>query len=384
MRVIVVGCGQVGSSLAYRLYKMGHEVVVIDRNEKAFDNLLDDFRGRTVNGDVLTRQVLRRAEVRDADALFALTGFDPLNALLAYIARSKYSVMNVAARNNDPRHLALQESLGVPVIATPIWITDNLSDLLPLQSAQPASTSLVPHDRHGNRSTPMKVLIIGGEATGEQLAALLINQKINVCLVENRPDILAQLHRELPTGAIYEDNPMDLRVLEHAGIRDANVLVACTSSDADNVALCYLAKTGYQVPRTIGRINNPRHAWLFSEEMHVNVALNESSILAHLIEEEMTLGDMMTLLKLRRGRYALVEIVIPPGAKAVGTAIKDTQFPENCVIATIFRKGETIVPSGATIFEVGDEVLAITDSAGREGLEELFGEPESTDSNGDG
>ena len=384
MRMIVVGCGQVGSSLAYRLYKMGHEVVVIDRNEKAFDNLLDDFRGRTVNGDVLTRQVLRRAEVRDADALFALTGFDPLNALLAYIARSKYSVMNVAARNNDPRHLALQESLGVPVIATPIWITDNLSDLLPLQSAQPASTSLVPHDRHGNRSTPMKVLIIGGEATGEQLAALLINQKINVCLVENRPDILAQLHRELPTGAIYEDNPMDLRVLEHAGIRDANVLVACTSSDADNVALCYLAKTGYQVPRTIGRINNPRHAWLFSEEMHVNVALNESSILAHLIEEEMTLGDMMTLLKLRRGRYALVEIVIPPGAKAVGTAIKDTSFPENCVIATIFRKGETIVPSGATIFEVGDEVLAITDSAGREGLEELFGEPESADSNGDG
>jgi len=378
--MIVVGCGQVGSSLAYRLYKMGHEVVVIDRNEKAFDNLLDDFRGRTVNGDVLTRQVLRRAEVREADALFALTGFDPLNALLAYIARSKYSVMNVAARNNDPRHLALQESLGVPVIATPIWITDNLSDLLPLQSAQPASTSLVPHDRHGNRSTPMKVLIIGGEATGEQLAALLINQKINVCLVENRPDILAQLHRELPTGAIYEDNPMDLRVLEHAGIRDANVLVACTSSDADNVALCYLAKTGYQVPRTIGRINNPRHAWLFSEEMHVNVALNESSILAHLIEEEMTLGDMMTLLKLRRGKYALVEIVIPPGAKAVGTAIKDTQFPENCVIATIFRKGETIVPSGATIFEVGDEVLAITDSAGRERLEELFGEPELVDS----
>jgi trk system potassium uptake protein TrkA len=378
--MIVVGCGQVGSSLAYRLYKMGHEVVVIDRNKKAFENLLDDFRGRTVNGDVLTRQVLRRAEVREADALFALTGFDPLNALLAYIARSKYSVMNVAARNNDPRHLALQESLGVPVIATPIWITDNLSDLLPLQSAQPESTSLVPHDRHGNRSTPMKVLIIGGEATGEQLAALLINQKINVCLVENRPDILAQLHRELPTGAIYEDNPMDLRVLEHAGIRDANVLVACTSSDADNVALCYLAKTGYQVPRTIGRINNPRHAWLFSEEMHVNVALNESSILAHLIEEEMTLGDMMTLLKLRRGRYALVEIVIPPGAKAVGTAIKDTSFPENCVIATIFRKGETIVPSGATIFEVGDEVLAITDSAGREGLEELFGEPELVDS----
>ena len=78
MRVIIVGCGQVGSTLAYRLYKMGHQVVVIDRNENAFDNLPDDFRGRTINGDVLTRQVLRRAEVREADALFALTGSDPL------------------------------------------------------------------------------------------------------------------------------------------------------------------------------------------------------------------------------------------------------------------------------------------------------------------
>ena len=383
MRVIVVGCGQVGSSLAYRLYKMGHQVVVIDVNEKAFDYLSDDFKGRTINGDVLTRQVLRRAEVREADALFALTGSDPLNALLAYIARSRYSVMNVAARNNDPRHLALQESLGVPVIATPIWMTDSLPDLLSTKAAQTARSNLAQLDRHGNRSTTMKVLIIGGESTGEQLAALLLNQKINVCLVENRPNVLAQLHQELPTDVIYEGNPMDLQPLENAGIWNVNVVVACTSSDADNVALCYLAKTCYQVPRTIGRINNPRHAWLFSEELHVDVALNESSILAHLIEEEMTLGDMMTLLKLRRGKYALVEIVIPPGAKAVGVAIKDIPFPEECVIATIFRKGETIVPRGVTIFEVGDEVLAITDSDGREGLEELFGEPESADSEGE-
>ena len=380
MRIIVVGCGQVGSKLAQRLFKLGHEIVVIDRNEKAFDNLSDDFRGRTVNGDVLTRKVLHRAEVKDADALFALTGFDPLNALIAYIAQSEYSVMKVAARNNDPRHLSLQESLGVPVITTPIWITDSPADLLALRANPPENTAIVTQDRHGNRSKTMKVLIIGGEATGEQLAALLLNQKINVCLVENRQDILAQLHKELPTDAIYEDNPLDLQVLEHAGIRDADVVVACTSSDADNVVLCNLAKTRYQVPRTIGRINNPRHAWLFSEERLVDVALNESSILAHLIEEEMTLGDMMTLLKLRRGKYALVEIVIPPQAKAVGATIKDTRFPKNCVIAAIFRKGKTIVPSGSTIFEVGDEVLAITDSAGRDGLEELFRAPESADS----
>jgi trk system potassium uptake protein TrkA len=218
----------------------------------------------------------------------------------------------------------------------------------------------------------LNVLIVGGEATGAQLAALLLDQKIDVCLVENRREILAQLHQELPTEVIYEDNPMDLQVLENAGIRDVNVMVACTSSDANNVALCYLARQLYQVPRTIGRINNPRHAWMFTEEMHIDVALNESSILAHLIEEEMTLGDMMTLLKLRRGRYSLVEVVLPDGARAAGQQIKEIPLPENSIIAAIFRKGETIVPRGVTVLEVGDEVLAVTDAAGQAKLAELF------------
>ena len=218
----------------------------------------------------------------------------------------------------------------------------------------------------------MNVLIVGGGPTGAQMAGFLVDQKINVSLVENRRDMLKQLHQELPTEAIYEDNPMDLQALENAGIRNSDVLVACTSSDADNVVLCYLARTRFNVPRTIGRINNPRHAWLFTEEMHVNVALNESSILAHLIQEEMSLGDMMTLLKLRRGQYSLVELVLPPGAKVVGKAIKDIKLPEKLVIAAIFRKGETIVPRGVTVLEVGDEILAVTDAASQEKLAELF------------
>jgi len=218
----------------------------------------------------------------------------------------------------------------------------------------------------------MKVLIAGGDSTGAQLAYLLLEQKIEVCLVEHRPEVLNQLHLELPTEVIYEDNATDPEVLEEAGIHNADVLVACTSNDADNLVLCYLAHTLYHVPRTIGRINNPRHAWLFNEKLHVNVALNESSILAHLIEEEMSLGDMMTLLKLRRGQYALVEVMIPPGAKAAGTAIKDLPLPDQCVIAAIIRKGNMIVPRGATKIEVGDEVLAITDKIGEDKLAELF------------
>ena len=111
----------------------------------------------------------------------------------------------------------------------------------------------------------MKVLIAGGEPTGSQLASLLLDEKHEVCVVEHRAEILSRLHLELPTEAIYEDNATDLKVLEDAGIRDADVLVACTSRDADNLVLCYLADKLYNVPRTIGRINNPRHAWLFNK-----------------------------------------------------------------------------------------------------------------------
>lgn len=136
MKVIIVGCGQVGARLAYQLYKMGHQVVVIDQEEKAFDHLPEDFQGRIITGDVLSKTVLHRAEVNDADALFALTNSDPLNALIAFIVRSEYSVSTVAARNNDPRQLSLQEAFGITVIGTPGWRADSVVDLLSGEAVQ--------------------------------------------------------------------------------------------------------------------------------------------------------------------------------------------------------------------------------------------------------
>ena len=126
------------------------------------------------------------------------------------------------------------------------------------------------------------------------------------------------------------------------------------------------------MPRTIARINNPRNAWLFGPQFHVDVALNQAETMAGLIVEEMSMGDMMTLLKLRRGQYSVVEEKIPPGAKALGMAIKDLPLPENCVIAAIIRRGKVIVPRGVTTLEVGDEVLAVTDRKGAEQLSALF------------
>ncbi len=225
----------------------------------------------------------------------------------------------------------------------------------------------------------MFVVIAGGGRTATYLATLLLTQNHQVRLIEHRQEVLARLHRELPTEVIYEGNAVDPPVLLQAGIRQAHVLAACTSSDVDNLVLCYFGRTRYQVPRTIARINNPRNAWLFDQKFHVDVALNQAEILATLIEEEMALDNMTILLRLRRGRYSLVQEEIHDGAPAVGVAIKDLPLPPNSVIAAIIRQDQVLIPRGITQFQAGDEVLAIVDREAAEDLAHLFGPPRSDD-----
>jgi trk system potassium uptake protein TrkA len=221
----------------------------------------------------------------------------------------------------------------------------------------------------------MFVLIAGGGRTGTQLAMTLLAQNHQVRVVEHRRDVLARIHHELPTEVIYEGVPTDPEVLERAGIRRVEAMAAVTTSDADNLTLCFLARELYDVPRTIARVNNPRAAWLFDQRFHVDVAVNQAGIMSSLIEEEMSLGDMMTLLKLRRGQYSLVEEKIPAGARAIGIAIKDLKLPDQCVIAAIIRKGEIVIPRGVTQLEVGDEVLAVVGRDAADDLAALFARP---------
>jgi trk system potassium uptake protein len=218
----------------------------------------------------------------------------------------------------------------------------------------------------------MFVLIAGGGRTGAQLARLLLSQNHQVHLVDNRRDVLARIHRELPTEVIFEGNPLDLEVMEQAGINKADVVAACTTSDDANLVICYIARKSYNVRRTIARVNNPRSAWLFNDTFNVDVAVNQAEILAQLIEEEMSMGDMITLMKLRRGNYSIVEEKIAVGAPAIGIQIKALGLPERCVVAAIIRKGEVIVPRGITTLEAEDEVLAVTDPDGARLLCDLF------------
>lgn len=218
----------------------------------------------------------------------------------------------------------------------------------------------------------MFVLIYGGGRVGSHLATLLLELGHKVRLLEDREDVIEKLHRELPTEMIYEGDPLDPRILEEAGIREVDVFVTASADDGGNLAVAYLAKNKFEVPRIIGRVNNPRYAWLFTPEMGVDIGLNQADILARLIEEEMSLGDMMPLLKLRRGEYLLVEEKVPEGAPAIGVMIKDLDLPDHCVIAAIIRGGKVVVPRGITALEPEDEVLAVVDRPAADHLAKLL------------
>ncbi len=221
----------------------------------------------------------------------------------------------------------------------------------------------------------MIVIVVGGGNTGSHLARVLLDAGHQVKVIEERATLLEKLKQELPAESIIEGDGSSPTVLEKAGVMQANALAAVTGSDDTNLVITSLARFEFNVPRVIARVNNPKNAWLFNAEMGVDVFLNQAEILAQLVAEEMSLGDMMTLLKLRRGNYSVVEEKIPPGAKGIGMALKDIQFEEQCVIAAIIRDGKMTLPRGDSIFQEGDEIVAIASPEGAKTLAELLAHP---------
>ncbi len=221
----------------------------------------------------------------------------------------------------------------------------------------------------------MFVIIVGGGKTGSQLALQLLSGGHQVKVIEDRESVLERLRQELPPEALVAGDGSSPSVLEAAGVDHAQVLAAVTGEDEANLVITTLARYEFNVPRTIARVNNPKNAWLFNAEMGVDVALNQADILAKLIAEEMSLGDMMTLLKLRKGEYSLVEEKVHPSAPMAGKNLREIDLPSECVLVAILRKGHLIIPRGDTVLEPVDEVIALVHTRQLGKLAVLLGPP---------
>jgi trk system potassium uptake protein len=220
----------------------------------------------------------------------------------------------------------------------------------------------------------MNVIVVGGGKVGMHLAGLLLTGGHRVRIIESRPEKIPILQSELSAEVVLCGSGTDPNLLESAGISQAQVVAAVTGSDETNLVVASLARFEFNVPRIIARVNNPKNAWMFTPQMGVDVALNQSDLMAHLIAEEMSLGDMMTLLKLRKGQYSLVEEKIAPHAAVVGQAINSLNLPSECALSAIIRQGQLIIPHGETVLLAYDEVLALVHSGQAEQLASLLGE----------
>lgn len=205
----------------------------------------------------------------------------------------------------------------------------------------------------------MHILIIGGGKVGTYLAGLLLSGGHQVKIIEGSEAEHPRIRKELPEDILIKGKGTDPEILKSAGITEADVVAAVTRYDEMNLVITSLAKFEFHVPRTIARVNIPKNAWLFTPAMGVDVTLNQADLMAHLIAEEMTLGDMKTLLKLQKGEYSLVENPVAAGSLASGKMIRELKLPSQCVISAIIREGNLVIPRGDTVLHVGDEVLAV-------------------------
>jgi trk system potassium uptake protein TrkA len=196
MNIIVVGCGRVGSALAYSLCKKGHQVAVVDQVASAFDNLPADFRGRMEEGDVLARDVLQRAGIQHIDALAAVTNSDAVNIVVARVARVEYHVPNVVARNYDSVWRPLYEVFGLQVVSPAGWGAQRIEELL-------ASPSLRAVFSPGNAEVEIYELVVPEAWHGRSVQELLPeSQCVTVALSRAGRAVLPACALQLEAGDV--------------------------------------------------------------------------------------------------------------------------------------------------------------------------------------
>jgi trk system potassium uptake protein TrkA len=217
----------------------------------------------------------------------------------------------------------------------------------------------------------MLAIIVGGGRGGSYLAQDLQAQGYQVKVVDRRPEIVAKLRQEVE-GEVVCGNGCSPLVLEQIGTAKADLVVALTHDDEDNLVVCRLAKRHFQVPRVIARVSNPRNEWLYTKAWGVDVAISQVHLTAKVIEEEIGLGELVTLLKLNRGEAALIEIRLPATSPCCGKAIRELPLPPETVIVSVIRDGKLVIPRGDTLLQAGDDLLAVSAVSAEKRLKEIL------------
>src|SRR5207302_117112 len=182
----------------------------------------------------------------------------------------------------------------------------------------------------------------------------------DVTLIEQDTAAATRARHELPEEVlVLLGDACEPYVLEEAKLGEADVIVAATGDDEDNLVISLLAKQEFAVPRVLARVNHPENEWMFTEQWGVDTAVSPPHILTSLVEEAVSVGDLVRLLKLERGKVSLVELTLEGDSQVVGHPMYELRLPLDSAIVAIVREEHVVIPQPETVLAAGDEVLAI-------------------------
>jgi trk system potassium uptake protein len=217
----------------------------------------------------------------------------------------------------------------------------------------------------------MYIIIVGAGKVGWNLARELLEKGSEVTLIENNRERYLTVEQELEHNIQYGD-ASELWVLERAGISRADMVIAVTGDDEDNILICQVAKEKYLVDRIIARVNNPRNREHF-ELLGIRPLVSATDLILRLIEHEVPEYGLVHLLDLPEERLEIIEMLLAEDSRVAGRRVGDLEMPEGTLVISVLREGRGFVPGPDTVLEAGDEVLAVLDPGVEEDLKSVFG-----------
>jgi len=217
----------------------------------------------------------------------------------------------------------------------------------------------------------VRVAIAGAGNVGRSIAAELIGNGHQVLLIEREPRALKV--ETVPGAEWLLADACELDTLVEARVQSCDVVVAATGDDKVNLVVSLLAKTEFGVDRVVARVNHPKNEWLFNESWGVDVSVSSPRLLAAVVEEAVSVGDLVRLLTFRQGQANLVELTLAPDAPLVGKLVGTIPWPTDSALVAILREGRVIVPSQDIALEAGDELLLVATTEVEAELDQLLG-----------
>jgi trk system potassium uptake protein TrkA len=217
----------------------------------------------------------------------------------------------------------------------------------------------------------MKVVIAGAGNVGSFIAEDLHNAGHEVLVLEQDDQLVAKLSKQINCTWVVAD-ACEVSSLHKAGVADADVMVAATGDDEDNLVVSLLAKQEFMVPRVVARVNHPKNHWLFNKSWGVDVAVSTPHLLSSLVEEAVSVGTLVRLLSFEQSGARLVEVTLAEDSPAVDREIAQVGIPKGATIVAVVRTDNIVVPRGDTILRIGDEVLALVTSDTEEQVKHLL------------